>query len=120
MPGNDLLRPPKIIQEDAFGVFSTNPSKRTTGGIAKGIVNNAERVQDESFPAIGEPDNHNISLFSSSLVNKFFHNVRKRLHIDSILSQNLLSTSEPHSVALGHTFCTLSFPQNVYSALFGA
>ena len=120
MPGNDLLRPPEIIQEYAFGVFSTNPSERTTGGIAKGIVNNTQRIQDESFPAIGGPDNHEISVFSSSLVNKFFHSVRERLQIDSIISQNLLSTSEPHSVAPGHTFCTLCFPQNVYSALFGA
>ena len=77
MPGNDLLRPPEIVQEDAFGVFSTNPSKRTTRGIAKGIVNNAQRVQDESFPAISRPDNHNISAFSLSLVNKFFHSVRE-------------------------------------------
>ena len=75
MPGNNLLRPPEIIQEDAFGVFSTNPSKRTTGRIAKGIVNNTQRV--ESFPAIGGPDNHDISVFSSSLVNKFFHSVRE-------------------------------------------
>ena len=76
MPGNDLLRPPEIIQEDAFGVFSTNPSKRTTGRIAKGIVNNIQRV--ERFPAIDGRENHNISLFSLSLVNKFFHSVRER------------------------------------------
>lgn len=68
MPGNYLLTPPEVIQEDDFRLFRSNPCEACGCRIGKCVINLGEGGQDERLPTIGGASDHNIAVFPATLV----------------------------------------------------